>query len=764
MEGVEGIQTVGIVNALKTGNMVIDMTIAMLIPVMIGSIFASLGYLQKRIVEIDWKKLFTKQKKTYERYIEHSTMTSVYSTTDLGSGDSQNEVLMKAIQLYLDHYDLLKLRKAELELRQIDKDDSKNNYYYYYNNDEGSSTTLADTLAKYKIVKKPMKNIWLNVGKYPSTSSISSINREGKQEKIDYDVNLIVTENKEDVDDKEGGSASLKHRHQLKLHFSSEGKESIDTFIDIAYKWYIAQLRTLEDDSRYLYELTNTKSSSDEGDNSQRKHKRYQLSDEKTFESLFFKEKETILKVVDHFTNKTGKYKIKGYPNKLGLLLHGPPGTGKTSLIKALAQKTGRSIVNVPLARITTNAELAALFFDQKYYIEGERVPVKLGFKDIIFVMEDVDAVSKVVRRRDGKTTNENTYTEEQVEMPMTKSLWRMLLESHDESCKELVDLLVQKSDRLKLAFKNPTLLSSTAQKMASIPGLSLVGEHCDDETISQIASEAISNAQTVMSNYRTVDEFIGNHAKSLKRMIVSGADVNEDFENELLGLTSSGDSMSSSSFVSLAKPGLKRNVSYKKQCGGSNDDIVVESSPATNNYTDVAAAIEAMNYDDDQKVEVIGEGKGTGIGPSNVSSSWKAKRDELNLSGLLNVLDGVVDTPGRMLVMTSNHPEMLDPALIRPGRIDKKLYLGHLRHEDLVCMVEHYFQTTLKEDQVHRLKLAVNDPPTLKMTPAQVEQMACEYEEVEEMIIAVEKKKRSLIPPQKNQRCTSGSSGIAFN
>ena len=79
-------------------------------------------------------------------------------------------------------------------------------------------------------------------------------------------------------------------------------------------------------------------------------------------------------------------------------------------MIKALAQLTGRSIVNVPLARISTNAELASLFFDQKYYVDGEKVPVKLSFKDIIFVMEDVDAVSKVVRRRDGKTTAEVTY------------------------------------------------------------------------------------------------------------------------------------------------------------------------------------------------------------------------------------------------------------------------------------------------------------------------------------------------------------------
>lgn len=47
---------------------------------------------------------------------------------------------------------------------------------------------------------------------------------------------------------------------------------------------------------------------------------------------------------------------------------------------------------------------------------------------------------------------------------------------------------------------------------------------------------------------------------------------------------------------------------------------------------------------------------------------------------GLLNVLDGVVDTPNRIVIMTTNHPEALDAALIRPGRIDKKIYLGYMK------------------------------------------------------------------------------------
>ncbi|KAF2448826.1 BCS1-like ATPase-like protein [Karstenula rhodostoma CBS 690.94] len=42
-----------------------------------------------------------------------------------------------------------------------------------------------------------------------------------------------------------------------------------------------------------------------------------------------------------------------------------------------------------------------------------------------------------------------------------------------------------------------------------------------------------------------------------------------------------------------------------------------------------------------------------------------------ISLSGLLNTIDGAASHEGRVLIMTTNHPDKLDPALIRPGRVD---------------------------------------------------------------------------------------------
>ncbi|KAL8371788.1 hypothetical protein RB595_001536 [Gaeumannomyces hyphopodioides] len=56
-----------------------------------------------------------------------------------------------------------------------------------------------------------------------------------------------------------------------------------------------------------------------------------------------------------------------------------------------------------------------------------------------------------------------------------------------------------------------------------------------------------------------------------------------------------------------------------------------------------------------------------------------------ISLSGLLNAIDGVASHEGRVLIMTTNRPEVLDEALIRPGRVDLQVAFGNAT-QDQAC------------------------------------------------------------------------------
>jgi len=63
-----------------------------------------------------------------------------------------------------------------------------------------------------------------------------------------------------------------------------------------------------------------------------------------------------------------------------------------------------------------------------------------------------------------------------------------------------------------------------------------------------------------------------------------------------------------------------------------------------------------------------------------------------VTLSGLLNVLDGFHAPENVVFVMTTNAVEMLDPALLRPGRIDYKLYMGEAAESQRMELYRRFF------------------------------------------------------------------------
>ncbi|KZT73577.1 hypothetical protein DAEQUDRAFT_735324 [Daedalea quercina L-15889] len=58
------------------------------------------------------------------------------------------------------------------------------------------------------------------------------------------------------------------------------------------------------------------------------------------------------------------------------------------------------------------------------------------------------------------------------------------------------------------------------------------------------------------------------------------------------------------------------------------------------------------------------------------VQTSADGYQSSVTFSGFLNALDGVASGEERIIFMTTNHPERLDPALIRPGRVDLSVLL----------------------------------------------------------------------------------------
>ncbi len=63
-----------------------------------------------------------------------------------------------------------------------------------------------------------------------------------------------------------------------------------------------------------------------------------------------------------------------------------------------------------------------------------------------------------------------------------------------------------------------------------------------------------------------------------------------------------------------------------------------------------------------------------------------------VSLSGLLNVMDGLLAPAGAMFFMTTNRVETLDPALVRPGRVDLQLHIGMASLEQKQTLYRRFF------------------------------------------------------------------------
>jgi SpoVK/Ycf46/Vps4 family AAA+-type ATPase len=97
---------------------------------------------------------------------------------------------------------------------------------------------------------------------------------------------------------------------------------------------------------------------------------------------------------------------------------------------------------------------------------------------------------------------------------------------------------------------------------------------------------------------------------------------------------------------------------------------------------------------------------------------------DKLNLGFFLNLIDGVLETPGRILILSTNYPDKLDRALVRPGRIDMKVHMEKCSHQMIRNIIKHYYeQEEYVDDDI------VNSLYKKDIAPAELYQICFKYQ-----------------------------------
>ena len=125
----------------------------------------------------------------------------------------------------------------------------------------------------------------------------------------------------------------------------------------------------------------------------------------RNFANVFFEERDHVRDRTKFFLENRAWYDKKGIPYTLGFMFHGPPGVGKTSSVKAIANEGRRHIINVQLSEIKTKAQLQHLFFNDEIHVyngvntEKYTIPVS----ERLYVIEDIDAMGDTVLRREWK-------------------------------------------------------------------------------------------------------------------------------------------------------------------------------------------------------------------------------------------------------------------------------------------------------------------------------------------------------------------------
>ena len=150
-------------------------------------------------------------------------------------------------------------------------------------------------------------------------------------------------------------------------------------------------------------------------------------------------------------------------------------------------------------------------------------------------------------------------------------------------------------------------------------------------------------------------------------------------------------------------------------------EDIDAMNSIVIKRSQDQVKAEQERKVRVEAEMELLKQTQGEAVARNMMRGKTDDDTDKLDLATLLNVLDGVRETPGRIIILSTNYPERLDEALLRPGRFDMMLEFEKHSPEVLRQHLEKHYDKMFTESQWIRINRPILHK---KWTPAEVSQI----------------------------------------